>query len=357
MRSSPEIASQVARATMDFTKLSQEQILAFGEPCPEFEEALRTYKRHDFDWSDPTKVLATIRHMVGLMDQSDQKDPEVIEEVVEATARDGTSLPIKVLRSATNRSLDRPLIVLYFPGGMVLGSNTSMAPLARLLIKKFDVVVALPTYRVAPEHPFPTSFDDGWDTFSWIAENAVSTLRADPKKGFVVGGISSGGNISNVIAHLARDKALQPPITGVWLSCAGVRLAPQDADKLPKEYSERLSSRTQDSCINNVISSPEMAKLFQTSLKADENSHIFAPLTWPTGHANLPKTYAQICGMDGIRDESLVFDDMLKKQGVATRLDLYEGLPHTFWHQFKDLPQAKKWQKDTIEGFEWLLDV
>ena len=61
--------------------------------------------------------------------------------------------------------------------------------------------------------------------------------------------------------------------------------------------------------------------------------------------------------MDGVRDESLILDDMLKKEDVATRLDLYEGLPHTFWHQFKDLPQAKKWQKDTIEGLQWLLDA
>ncbi|KXT03080.1 hypothetical protein AC578_7740 [Pseudocercospora eumusae] len=116
------------------------------------------------------------------MDQDDQNDPAVIEEVVEATAQDGTSLPIRFLRSPTCEGSDRPLAILYFPGGMLLGGITSMAPLARLLAKKFDVVVTLSTHRFAPEHQFPISYDDGWDTFSWIAENAVGTLRADPKK-------------------------------------------------------------------------------------------------------------------------------------------------------------------------------
>ncbi|KXT16089.1 hypothetical protein AC579_7129 [Pseudocercospora musae] len=116
------VQTPIATRTMDFTNLSQEQILAFAEQCPEFKGALKTHKRHEFDWSHPTEALATVWHLVSLMDQADQL--------------------------ATNKGLDRPFVVLYFSGSMLLGSITSMAPLARLLAKTFDVAVTLPTYTL-----------------------------------------------------------------------------------------------------------------------------------------------------------------------------------------------------------------
>ena len=59
--------------------------------------------------------------------------------------------------------------------------------------------------------------------------------------------------------------------------------------------------------------------------------------------------------MDLARDELLIFDDMLKSEEVPTRLDLYPGLPHCFFYSFKELPQSKQWEKDTMDGFAWLL--
>ena len=46
---------------------------------------------------------------------------------------------------------------------------------------------------------------------------------------------------------------------------------------------------------------------------------------------------------------------MLKNEGVETRLDLYRGLPHAFWHPYKELPQSKQWDERTMKGFAWLL--
>ena len=331
---------------------------------------MKTKKQPEFDWSDPAKALATLRHLTGLHTQADQSDPDVSEESVDVLARDKFSLPLKVFRAAPSLSSatthgekpsGSPLIVLYFGGAFVLGNPIIMAPIARSLVKRFNAIVVAPTYRLAPEHPFPTGFEDGWDTLSWIAENASGVLRADPSKGFIVGGISAGGNISNIVTHLARDRALQPSITGVWLSCPGVRMAPKDADLLPEKYRERNLSRTQDECVNSVVTSPNMAKLAKVSLKPDPDSNLFAPMIWPTGsgecgHKGYPRTYSQVCGMDAARDEMLIFDDMLKNEGVPTRLEFYAGLPHCFWYPFKELPQSEKWEEKTLDGFAWLLD-
>lgn len=239
-----------------------------------------------------------------------------------------------------------------------------MARLARLLVKRFDVVVVAPTYRLAPEHPYPKQVEDGWDALSWISENATSSLTADPAQGFIVGGISAGGNVANVITHLARDQGLQHPITGNWLSVPAVRLAPKDEHKLPQKYRERLLSEDQAEYINSPTLPSGMRGLIERSCKRDKNSHLSSPMCWPEqsgtdggqfGHKGMPRTYSQVCGADTGRDGLLIYDDMLKSEGIQTRLDVYPGLPHAFWHTFKRIREAKKWEQDTMEGFGWLL--
>lgn len=269
---------------------------------------MQTYKQPELDFSDAANLLDSLRHFVTLQDEADQKDPDVEEETFHAPAQDGHQLQLKVFRAAstlaTSSSKGSPLIVLYFGGGFVLGSPTSMADLARSLVKRFIAVVVTPAYRLAPEHPFPTGINDGWDSIQWIANNAVDKLRADPSQAFVVGGISAGANLTNVITHLARDQGLSPPITGNWLSVAGVRLRPDDEEKLPQKYRERFLSRTQDSCVNSSVIGPELRKLFDDALKPDIDSKLYAPLIWPTesGHRGMPKTYSQVCGIDTGRE-------------------------------------------------------
>lgn len=306
-----------------------------------------------------------LRHMASFQEQGDETDPAVAEETIDIESRDGATLPLKVFRPAANvdktveESSSWPLIVLYFPGGFIFDSPNSMAGLARIFVKKLDAVVVTPTYRLAPENAFPTWYNDGWDALQWIAGNASGALRANPSKGFIVGGISSGANVANVVAHHARDNALNPPLTGVWLSCAGIRLAPQYTDRLPQKYRERYLSRTQKECVNSGISSKEVSTFTRNLCDEDSESVLFAPLIWSDGpsfgHAGYPKTYLQVCGMNPPRDEALIFEDMLEEAGVSTRLDMYAGLPHVFWHVYKDLDQSKAWMQNTLKGFAWLM--
>src|ERR1700761_6949569 len=137
------------------------------------------------DWSDDEKALAYLRQAVAAGEKMmDQKDPDVEEETLHVPARDGYSLELRVFRKASptddsGTEQDPPVIVLYFGGGFCIGSPAQMSSLARPLVKRFKAVVVAPSYRLAPEYPFPTGIQDGWDSISWIAENAKTTLRAD----------------------------------------------------------------------------------------------------------------------------------------------------------------------------------
>ncbi|MBA7492092.1 hypothetical protein ES702_02641 [subsurface metagenome] len=324
------------------------------------------YTRHrPFEPDDDlsaSDLLASLRYGVTIQEQNDQHDPAVDEETLHAPARDGYALALRVFRPAKTfvkaRTISSPLIVLFHGGGFVLGAPVMMAPLARELVKRFSAVVVAASYRLAPEFPFPCSIHDGWDVVRWVAENASTTLGVDSKgEGFVIGGISAGGHVSNVIAHLARDGGSEMGITGVWMSCPSVRIARKDEARFNKgEYEGRNLSRTQKECVDSPTVPAWMAKVMSESFAADEDSELYAPMFWPgEGHKGMPRTYAQVCGMDTGRDELMIYLDMLKGEGVPTRLTLWPGLPHVFWHSYRDLPQSKGWLQCTLDGFEWLL--
>lgn len=158
-----------------------------------------------------------------------------------------------------------------------------------------------------------------------------------------------------IASHMARDEKLTPAITGVFL-LAPMILPPEKKDALPEKYKELYLSRTQAECKDDPILTPALDKVFHDSAGGDVSSPLFVPLIWPTGHHGLPKTYFQICGMDVLRDEALIYEQVLREDnGVETRLDIYPGMPHIFWGAFAHLSQGKKAAVDLVEGIKWLL--
>lgn len=90
--------------------------------------------------------------------------------------------------------------------------------------------------------------------------------------------------------------------------------------------------------------------------KPDPKSPEGYALLNPKGHKGLPKAYIQICGMDPLRDDGLIYEEVLRENGVKTRIDIYPGLPHEFWLFLTQLESSKKWKREFVEGVRWLLE-
>ncbi|KAI1868819.1 hypothetical protein JX265_006798 [Neoarthrinium moseri] len=76
------------------------------------------------------------------------------------------------------------------------------------------------------------------------------------------------------------------------------------------------------------------------------------------GHLNLPPAYFQICGLDIGRDDSLIYERVLREESnVSTRADLYPGFSHCWWSLFPELGMSKRREDDAVRGVAWLLST
>ncbi|KAK7734592.1 hypothetical protein SLS57_000289 [Botryosphaeria dothidea] len=263
--------------------------------------------------------------------------------------RDGSSIEALLYQPTTKPADGSPLIVAYHGGGWCVGVPESEEVNCVNAVQHFHAVALSVAYRLAPEHPFPTPVDDSWDALKWIAANA-SSLHADPSKGFVVHGESAGGNIATVLALLARDETLSPPLTGLSASIPAVLSKDAVPERLKGEYLSIEQNKDAPGLDAGGLD-------FVLSLyKPDTKSPLFNPFNWPTGQKGLPPVFVQVCGLDPLRDEGLLYERLLREEsGVKTKLVVYPGLPHAFWAFFPQLEASKQAAPKVVEGFGWLL--
>jgi acetyl esterase/lipase len=86
-------------------------------------------------------------------------------------------------------------------------------------------------------------------------------MGGDPAKGFVIGGISAGGNLAAVISHLYRDEKMSPPLTGIYLSVP-ILVSPE---AVPGKFEYQYLSREQNK--NAPILNKEVMALFRGMLR------------------------------------------------------------------------------------------
>lgn len=204
--------------------------------------------------------------------------------------------------------------------------------------------------RLAPEHKFPIGVNDCYDALKWAVSNA-EVLKADPRRGLIVGGASAGGNIAAVLALLARDHKLKPPITGQYLCVPALlpdtNVSPEDAHL----YESRLKN-THDPVLKGGLKPGSIEPIYQPGI----NSPLWDPYNHPSGHRGVAKAFFQVGGLDPLRDEAVMYDRKLREAGVLTRFELYAGYGHMFWTNYPELEESSRFVEDTLRGVRWLLE-
>ncbi|KAL0257962.1 hypothetical protein SLS55_007130 [Diplodia seriata] len=138
------------------------------------------------------------------------------------------------------------------------------------------------------------------------------------------------------------------------VNCIPSVLPPGGGDQLPERF--RAEYRSYEQNKDEPGLNREAVGFLIGNYNPDMSSPLFAPFNWPTGHKGLPPFFIQVCGLDTLRDEALLYERLLRTEcGVETKLVVYPGLPHSFWSFFPHLDVSRKAVGEVVEGFGWLL--
>jgi acetyl esterase/lipase len=272
---------------------------------------------------------------------------DIFETDISVPMRDGYQAVARVRKPNHSSSDGCPLIILAFGGGWIAGDNDQMVVEARAFVRAFSAVVVNISYRLAPEHKFPRSWEDSWDNLVWLTAHA-SELGADPTKGLVMGGTSAGAALTAVCARKAQTEPLAYPLTGQWLNVPSILSEHQ----VPEKWKHLYISKQQNE--HTPIFPSSALEALQKHTGWDMESPWRSPLASTHSLAGLPRTHIQVDGMDCLRDDGLLYDEMLREAGVETRCDLYAGCPHAH-ATFVPGKAAEKALIDLVRSFGWML--
>ncbi|MDX2203123.1 MAG: alpha/beta hydrolase [Hyphomicrobiaceae bacterium] len=209
-----------------------------------------------------------------------------------------------------------PALVFFHGGGWTIGDFDTHDAVCRYLCAASGAAVIAVDYRLAPEHRFPAAVEDAFAATRWIAANAAALGIDGTRLG--VGGDSAGGNLSAVVALMAReakgpDLRLQVLIyPAVDFTMASPSFA-TNADVLP--LTRQAVVWFADKYLGSAIG---------TAARDWRASPLFADL------AGLPPAHVVTAGCDVLCDEGRAFADKLEAAGVAVERAHYPGMIHGF---------------------------
>jgi len=216
-------------------------------------------------------------------------------------------------------------------------------------------IVAVPQSRIGskPRSNLPrlaTLVEDAWHALKRLREEKMGRkFDFDIGKGLLLGGEGVGAAVASAVALRMRDDGLGMLVSGVYLS-AGAYF---DPDAIPEHFRPHYRSRSDERGIHAPQPLGERAKVACEVLEAADGD--IKAANWASGHADMPKIYLQVCGLDVLRDDGILYAHLLAEAGNGTWLDVYPGTPHAFWHSCPGTKIAEKWEEETLRGLLWLL--
>jgi len=218
-----------------------------------------------------------------------------------------------------------PALVYFHGGGWVIGSIEMYDSVCRALANAAGCVVVSVDYRLAPEHKFPAAAEDAYAATQWVARN-TALINVDPAR-IAIGGDSAGGNLTAVVALMARDRG-------------GPRLVHQllvypvtDASCDTRSYRENA---------DGYFLTAEMMRWFwnhYVNSDADRANGYASPLR-AQSLAHLPSAFVITAEFDPLRDEGEAYAERLKAAGVPVKLTRYDGMIHGFFNMGAFLDRA-----------------
>ncbi|MGH7840561.1 MAG: alpha/beta hydrolase [Candidatus Binataceae bacterium] len=242
----------------------------------------------------------------------------------------GVKIPIRIYTPEGKGTL--PILIYYHGGGFVIGDCEAYDIPCRALANGAGCIVVSVDYRLAPEHKFPTPPEDCYAAAVWIAGHAAE-VGGDAAR-VAVGGDSAGGNLSAVVAQMARDRK-GPAIVFQLLIYPVTDHAANTPSSKANAEGYLLTKAAMDWFWGHYLSNPsDGAKPYASPLRA-------------TDFSKLPPALVVTAEFDPLRDEGIAYAQKLQQAGVKVKHSDYLGMIHGFFSLGHVLNRTKDVTKES----------
>jgi acetyl esterase/lipase len=247
------------------------------------------------------------------------------------------SLVFNPVRPSTTRTLPEPdgprgdwfepeVIVpgrtlLYLHGGGYAFHAESHADMIRLIAEAVRARTFAADYRLAPEHPHPAQLEDALAAYRWLLERG-----ADPKR-LIVAGDSAGGHLSLMLMQELRRAGLPQPALVAGL-CPWTDIGERGASFFGNDRTDWVQGF--------------MALKYGEWYRGDTGLSREALSPIHGDYRGLAPIYLQAGGREVLVDQIREFADVVRAQGAAVQLDVWDEMTHDFQAYGDFLPESRE---------------
>jgi acetyl esterase/lipase len=239
-----------------------------------------------------------------------------IEESDRVIEQDGEKVQIYIVKPV-GVNPGSPVFIFIHGGGWMLGDYPTHRRLVRDLVVESGAVAVFPEYTRSPEAQYPKAINQIYAATKWVSEHG-DEIGVDGKN-LAVAGNSVGGNMTAVIALMAKEKK------GPAIKLQVMLWPLTDADVNRDSYKELGEGR---------FLTRNMMIWFWDNYLPDKNKRkeIYAsPLQASLEQLKgLPPALIQTAENDVLRDEGEAYARKLDEAGVPVTLTRYGGLIHDY---------------------------
>lgn len=228
-----------------------------------------------------------------------------------------------------------PGAVLYLHGGgYLIGSSTTHRGITGHLAKTSGCSVVTPDYRLAPECPFPAALDDAEACWNGLIAEGLKPEQ------IAVAGDSAGGGLSVALAMRLRDKGQALPasltVFSPWVDLTQAQLYSPECEPVLQLGWTGKAARLyagQEPLTNPLI------------------SPVFGDL------GGLPPLLIQVGSQEILLNDAERLADVAHRDGVTTRLEVFNSLWHVFQVHSGQLDRATEAMETAGEHIKQYLEA